>query len=226
MPQKGAHLIGFPRFRHANEQKAQFVFDGTPTSATHLTQMDEQKASWITQNRNYKKLMMCQEEGFMASQRHELEDESIDRLVHIIGERNHARSAKERHSHLCRSTQGNITQLKLNSAVAMRRADLENDIVGNARAAWRARIFRTPPTKRQEKPLESQIVLGQPKPERIMLSDPHEREYTRFLKEGPRRGDGCYTDTPVLSQIRVLRRTFPRDRQQAVVRKLWKRDTE
>jgi hypothetical protein len=234
-PPRGAHLTGFPRFRHANEQRGQFIFDGTPAGEKDFKAMDDQSATWITQRRDYKKLTMVQENGYIAAKRREYEDESIDRLVYIIGERNQAKHAKEDIEKKCSNSIKDLKgELKLNTAAVERRVETEGIIVDKARAAWVARKSRKNATHGDESSTDhhtmivdinkksSLLLQQQPSGKKTQikhaLPPDKERIYMRFLKEGPNRGDGCFQESVEEESKRIIGRTFERTSRYNVVR--------
>lgn len=242
LPARGAHLIGFPKFIHANEQRGQFIFDGTPAGENEFKAMDEKKATWITGRRKYKKLTMVQENGYIAAKRREYESEGIDRLVYIVGERNHARHAKQEHDKKCLNSMKELKgELKLNTAAVERRVESESIVVDKARAAWAARKGRgtqTDGSKQPSIPSNSHIKSGvQPSNKHSasnhnmkslsgyknnqltgMPSEPlRERCYMRFLKEGPNRGDGCFRESQEEENKRIIGRTFERNRRHKII---------
>lgn len=229
---RGAHLIGFPKFRHANEQSGVFVFDGTPAGEKEFKEMDSGVGTWITQQRKYKKLTMIQENGYIAAKRHEYEDESIDRLVYIIGERNHARHAKKEHDKKCSKSMKELKgELKLNTAAVEKRVEKESIIVDKARAAWIARKAREMNLSNHRKHINhkpntighqtsassSGMMISNKIPSSQKLSNEQERSYMRFLKEGPNRGDGCFKESKEEQSCRVMGRTFERSRRHKVI---------
>jgi hypothetical protein len=89
--------LGLPRYRHANENGGQFLFNGVPAGEKELRDMRKEKATYLTQNHVYKRQVMVQEEGAIAADRHGLEEDGVDRLFLLLGERDHALAALQDH---------------------------------------------------------------------------------------------------------------------------------
>ena len=242
-PRRGQHLTGLPRYRHAHQNGSRFVFNGCEAGESDFAAMDSQHATYLTQDHQYKRMMMVQENGAIARERHVLQDEGVDRLFTIINERDHALDTRDAHEIRCALQQRAALApgyLALDGARVQRKMNQEADTVERARLALRQRQQRgtNDPSWREVEARKAELadaraarhklaqrtVVAKAKPPGA-LSDNEERSYMRFLKEGPRPGDGAFVGSIAEDGAQAARAALDRTRSLDTTRKLWKRAT-
>lgn len=229
-------MTGLPRYKHANAHGSVFVFDGTQIDEKECADMDKGRASWITQNREYKRKVMVQENGAIAAERHTLEHADQDRLLALIRERDQAQAwAREVTDGQRLFLATSVDELPGEKGQIWGRLQREADLVEAARGVVRARHARDPgasqnahdrstarrasraassPVKKKKDAFYNLTISlraagGVARP-REQLAMTEERAFMRFLKEGPRPGDPVYREPPAVAHERQLKATFPR----------------
>lgn len=230
-----AHRSGFPRLRHVSHA-SQFVFNGMPATKADVQAMEEQRATWITSAPEYRRKLLVEERGDIAHRRHVLEDESADRLLWVLGERDHGRAAAAAHTRRCDETLLAATgRLRLDGARVTQKLSSEGGAIEFARTAVRSHHARA-----EKKRLEdinaaapsAAATVGQvsvassgrtrkssshqdPRSYRHTYRQPpldpeKDRAYLRFVKEGPRRGDGAFSRSKAINGALYFQTILPR----------------
>jgi len=241
-PRRAVHLTGLPRFKHAHLSGGEFVFNGASmTGGRDFDLMAAESATWQTNDRKYKKLMMVQENGMVAKERHDLEDEAVDRLYYLLAERDRAKVNLVDHN-LATSAATRLAMggslLMLDGPASTGRAQRHADVVEGARAAVLARTARgdgpsdwrlgaakaaalEAREQRRAKAAADAAHLLKKRGEGLSVQDTN--AYMRFLKEGPRRGDGAFEEPPLQLPVRLMRASMDRTYQLRQAEGLWQR---
>ena len=243
-----AHRPGLPRLFHI-AKGSQFVFNGTPATEADVDAMEQQRATWITSEPEYKRKLMVEERGDIAHRRHVLEDESADRLLWVLGERDHGRAAAATHSRRCDANVLTATgQLRLDAARVTQKLHSEGRAVDVARFAVQTHHARAAKerqaalnaaaasavatvgqlslssSERTSSKTASEASSYRRHPYRQAPLDPEkDRAYLRFVKEGPRRGDGAFSRSKATTGALFFETILPRATRTAQLERLHRR---
>jgi hypothetical protein len=198
--------------------------------------MDKKIATWITKDRKFKEKTMVQEHGKIAAERRALENEADGQIRFLTSTRDRARRILREQAFSIDAVIQDVRegQLHLSEVEVLDRVDDPANRIQAARRALHARFTRGPPepTWREvaaktslQRCMINNISVGTiPIVYDVAasaLSPEHERRYMRFLKEGPRHGDGCFAAATLHHGARLMQAALPRTYQHRVISKLW-----
>ncbi len=232
-PRRAQHLTGLPRFKHANAHGASFIYNGCSSSAEDFKLMQRGEATWIAPfERRFKAQTMVQEEGKIASERRALVDDSTDRIVYLTSERDHAMWAASQQAACVEKTEKLLLTLKLDGSTItteleeLEKAGREANAAIRTSAARRVEMLAEYAKRKNADAITSPLTFH---PTHTKCSMRRETEYhpsrsfERFLKEGPRQGDGCFKGGLADPGTRLLHAALPRSHQMTVTTSLWAR---